>query len=78
MSHAVGFSTGVVFYLFHSLSWGDPRAPDKELADAGPSAMELEEPRALGREEEEAERGTWCIRESKEPRRREGTSVCFP
>lgn len=31
MSHAVRFSTGVVFHLFHSLSCGDPRAPSTEL-----------------------------------------------
>lgn len=57
-----------VFYLFRSLSWGDPRGPDKELADG--------EPRALGRVEEKAEGGMWCICESKEPWRREGPSAC--
>lgn len=61
--------------MFHSLSWGNPRAPGKALADAGPSAMELGEPRALGRVEEQAEGGIWCICESKEPQRREGTSA---
>lgn len=78
MSHAVRFSTGVFFYLFHSLSWGHPRAPGKEFADAGPSTMELVEPRALGRREEEEEGGIWCICESKEPWRREGTFTCCP
>jgi len=70
MSHAVGFSTGVFVYLFHSVSWGELRAPGKELADAGPNAMELGEPGALGRVEEQAEGGLWSICESKEQQRR--------
>lgn len=37
----MGFSTGAFFCLFHRLSWGNPRAPGEELADAGPSAIEL-------------------------------------
>lgn len=75
MSHTVEFSTEVFFYLFHSVSWGEPKAPGKELADAGPSAMEWREPRAQGRVEEQTEGGIWCFCESKEPRR-EGTSAC--
>lgn len=55
---------------------GGPRAPGEEFADAGLSAMELGDPRALGRVEEQAEQGIWCICERKEPQRREGTSAC--